>query len=128
MDGHHADVAGQYLGGCVFYEVLFGASVVGNAFIPPGLDAAEARYLQERIDATGNYYASPVAADGRIFVASLNGRVTVVKAGGAKPEILHQADFKERIAPTMAIVGDNIYLRTQTKLYAFGTKPAEAAK
>jgi outer membrane protein assembly factor BamB len=81
----------------------------------------EPRYSQERIDASGNYYASPVAADGRIFVASLNGRVTVIKAGGSKPEILRYADFNERIAATMALVEGNIYLRTQAKLYAFGT-------
>ena len=88
----------------------------------------EPRYTQERIDATGSYYASPVAADGRIFLASMNGRVTVVKAGGDKPEILHHADFKERIPATMALIQDKIYLRTQTKLYAFGIgaeKPAQ---
>jgi len=47
MDGHHANGAGQYLGACVFYEVLFGESVVGNAFVPRGMDAAYARFLQE---------------------------------------------------------------------------------
>jgi hypothetical protein len=47
MDGHHANTAGEYLGGCVFYEVLFGESVVGNSFVPPGLDADYARYLQQ---------------------------------------------------------------------------------
>ena len=45
MDGHHASEAGQYLAACVFYEVLFGESVVGNAFIPSGLDRAYARFL-----------------------------------------------------------------------------------
>ena len=88
----------------------------------------EARYTQERIDAIGSYYASPVAADGRIFLASLNGRVTVVKAGGAKPEVLHHADFKERIPATMAIVEDKLYLRTQTKLYAFGAAEKKTAQ
>jgi len=47
MDGHHASSAGQYLGGCVFYEVLLGESVVGNPFVPPGLDPAYARFLRE---------------------------------------------------------------------------------
>ena len=47
MDGHHAGLAGQYLGACVFYETLFGDSVVGNAFVPEGLDPAYARFLQE---------------------------------------------------------------------------------
>lgn len=47
MDGHHANLAGEYLGACVWYEVLFGDSPVGLAFIPKGLDAAQARFLQE---------------------------------------------------------------------------------
>lgn len=46
IDGHHANQAGEYLGGCVFYETIFGESVVGNAFVPPGLDPAYARFLQ----------------------------------------------------------------------------------
>lgn len=47
MDGHHANAAGEYLGACVWYEVLFGQSVVGNAYVPAGLDAAYAHFLQE---------------------------------------------------------------------------------
>jgi len=79
-------------------------------------------FTQERIpDAAGSYYASPVAAAGRIYLASLQGKVTVIKAGGNKPEVLHQAAFGERIAATPALVGDKLYLRTATKLYAFGT-------
>lgn len=77
-------------------------------------------YQQERLNALGNYYASPVAADGRIIVASLDGKVTVFAAGGDAPKILHQADFKERIAATPALAGNNVYIRTPTSLYAFG--------
>jgi outer membrane protein assembly factor BamB len=86
------------------------------------LDAktGEAIYAQERLGATGNYYASPVAADGRIYVASLPGKLSVIKAGGTKPEILHQADFRTRILATPAIAGDRLYLRTTTHLFAFG--------
>lgn len=77
-------------------------------------------YQQERLNAIGNYYASPVAADGRIYVASLNGKVTVFAAGGEAPKILHQAEFGERIAATPALVGNALYLRTAGALYAFG--------
>ena len=77
-------------------------------------------YQQERLDAIGNYYASPVAADGRIYVASLNGRVTVLEAGGEMPKVLNRADFGERISATPALVGKVIYYRTVTALYAFG--------
>jgi hypothetical protein len=47
MDGHHANTAGEYLGACVWYEVLFGESAVGSSYIPKGFDAAYARFLQE---------------------------------------------------------------------------------
>lgn len=77
-------------------------------------------YLQERLNALGNYYASPVAADGRIVVASLDGKVTVFAAGGDAPKILHQSEFHERVAATPAIAGNNIYLRTSKALYGFG--------
>lgn len=77
-------------------------------------------YQQERIDAIGNYYASPVAAAGRIYVASLNGKVTVLAAGGDAPKVLHQVEFGERIAATPALVDKALYLRTATALFAFG--------
>ena len=77
-------------------------------------------YQQERIDALGNYYASPVAADGRIILASLTGKVTVLAAGGEAPNVLHRADFGERISATPALVEDKLYLRTATAMYAFG--------
>lgn len=47
MDGHHANTAGEYLGGCVWFEVLFGGSVVGNACVPAGIGPSRARFLQE---------------------------------------------------------------------------------
>ncbi len=77
-------------------------------------------YQQERLKAQGNYYASPVAADGRIIVASVDGKVTVFAAGGDTPTVLHQVDFQERIAATPALVENTIYIRTPTTLYAFG--------
>lgn len=77
-------------------------------------------YQQERLNAPGSYYASPVAADGRVIVASLDGKVTVFAAGGDVPKILHQSDFKERIAATPAVVENQVYIRTPTSLNAFG--------
>jgi len=47
IDGHHASAAGQYLAACVFYEVLFGKSAVGNTFFPPEIDRDYALFLQK---------------------------------------------------------------------------------
>jgi outer membrane protein assembly factor BamB len=64
-----------------------------------------------------------VAADGKIYLASVTGKLTVVKAGGQKPEILHQAQFDERIYASPALAADKLYLRTKSALYAFGENP-----
>ncbi len=96
---------------------------VKDGGILSSLDATtgEPSYAQERLpNAPGSYYASPVAADGRLYLASVPGKLTVVKVGGEKPEILHQVDFGERILASPAIVGDVIYVRTDKRLWAFG--------
>ena len=46
MDGHHANMAGEYLGACVWFEVIFGRSVEDNHFVPAGLDADYAKFLR----------------------------------------------------------------------------------
>jgi hypothetical protein len=45
-DGHHANASGSYLAAAVWYEFLFGHSVVGNAFVPRNVSAADVAILQ----------------------------------------------------------------------------------
>jgi hypothetical protein len=84
-------------------------------------DAATGKpdYVQERLDAIGSYYASPVAAGGHLYIASLPGKLSIVKASGDKPAIVHQAEFGERIFATPALAGKRLYLRTAEHLWAF---------
>jgi outer membrane protein assembly factor BamB len=72
-------------------------------------------------EALEEYYASPVAADGKIFVISASGKVTVLKAG-AQWEILGTNDLGEEVWATPAIAGGNLYIRTRNALYSFGGK------
>ncbi|KLU03637.1 putative signal peptide and transmembrane protein [Rhodopirellula islandica] len=46
MDGHHANLAGEYLGACVWFECLYGESPIGNEFVPNQLGAEYAAHLQ----------------------------------------------------------------------------------
>lgn len=114
-----------YIASPVFYDGRI--YCIKNGGMLSSFDAGTGKpyYLQERLDAEGNYYSSPVAADGRIYFASVPGKLTVVKAGGEKPEILHQAAFGERILASPALAGENLYLRTQTALYAFGERSTQ---
>ena len=69
--------------------------------------------------AVDSYYASPVAGDGMVYIASRSGIVAVLKAGGDQ-EVLSVNKMDEEIYATPAIVGNRIYLRTASALYCFG--------
>jgi outer membrane protein assembly factor BamB len=76
--------------------------------------------LQGRLQGpTDNYYASPVAGDGKIFIASEQGRVYVVPPG-PKLEPIAVNDMRDNIYATPALVDGRIYLRTLNSLYCFG--------
>ena len=69
--------------------------------------------------AVGGYSSSPVAAEGKIFIASEEGKITVLKAGG-KWDVMQINDLDEGCYATPALAGGNIYLRTNDALYRFG--------
>ena len=71
--------------------------------------------------ALGTYYSSPVAADGKIYLANEDGKTVVLKAG-AQWEILNSGEFDAGIKATPAIAGGKIYLRTHNALYCFASK------
>ncbi len=89
-------------------------------------DAASGRTIfEQRLGAPGGYYASPVAAAGRIYTASDRGVITVLQAGD-RLQVLAQADLKEAIMATPALVEDKLYVRSAGHLWAFGEEqPAQ---
>ena len=76
-------------------------------------------YQDERLGAGGDYYASLVAAGGRIYAASQQGVVVVWKADDTL-KILARNDLGEQIMATPAIANGTIFVRTAGHLYAFG--------
>ncbi|UCD95608.1 MAG: PQQ-binding-like beta-propeller repeat protein [Candidatus Zixiibacteriota bacterium] len=89
-------------------------------------DPANGRLIfEERLGASGGYYASPVAADGRIYTASDRGVITVLSAGD-QLQVLARADLQEAIMATPAIADLALYVRSAAHLWAFGEpKPAK---
>jgi outer membrane protein assembly factor BamB len=87
------------------------------------LDAATGQMLhQDRLRGLSeNYYASPVAADGKIYLAAHNGVVAVLRAGGQQ-ELLAANALEEEIFATPAIADGRLYVRTVSALYCFGTR------
>jgi outer membrane protein assembly factor BamB len=74
-----------------------------------------------RLAAQGGYFASPVAADGRIYIISDQGVVTVVRAGDSFAELAHN-ELGENVKATPAIAKDTIIIRSAGHLWAFGGK------
>jgi outer membrane protein assembly factor BamB len=68
--------------------------------------------------ALGQYWSSPVAGDGKIYVSNQEGKVTVIKAA-AQWEILAINDLDDEVFATPAIDQGRIYLRTRGTLYCF---------
>lgn len=98
--------------------------MVKDGGIVTKLDAASGRLLQEeRVEAFGNYFASPVAGDGKVYVASESGTVSVI-AADSEWRVLSSHAFHEKIYATPALDHDRLYLRTEKALYCFtGTRP-----
>ncbi len=70
----------------------------------------------------GTYYSSLVAADGKVYTISQEGKASVLKPG-AQWEVLAVNDLEEECYATPALVDDRIYLRTHSRLYCFGQAP-----
>jgi outer membrane protein assembly factor BamB len=66
-----------------------------------------------------NFYASPVAADGKVFLVDTEGRFTIIKAGREWEE-LSTTSLDEPCFATPAICGGRILVRTSKGLYCFG--------
>lgn len=94
--------------------------LVKNGGIVSCLDGktGKLRY-RKRLGETANYFASPVAGDGKIYAASHRGAVVVFAAGNAL-KVLAKNALGEAIVATPAIAGGTIYVRTGKALYAFG--------
>ena len=73
---------------------------------------------KDRLDASGMYAASPVAAHGHVYFASQRGVVTVMKANDDF-DIVSSTQLDGNIYATPAIQEDCIYIRTTQSLYAF---------
>ena len=65
------------------------------------------------------YSASPVLADGKIYVTSEEGVTSVFRAG-PKFELLSQNAVDEYTLSTIAVSGGRLFLRTEKNLYAIG--------
>lgn len=86
-----------------------------DAGIATCLDAKTGKEVwRNRID--GQYSASPIFADGRIYFFSEDGTTTVL-AAGREFKVLARNKLPDGFMATPAVAGDSFFLRTRTTLY-----------
>src|SRR5439155_18070536 len=111
----------SYTGTSRFYDGLL--YTIKSGGILAAIDPATGSILrQARVEgAIDDYYASPVAVDGRIYLTSEKGKLAVVLPG-ARWEVVSVSDFQEPCYATPAISDGRMYVRTATALYCFGNR------
>ena len=93
--------------------------LVRNGGILAAIDSATGEQLyRERVSGSGQYSASPISANGHIFLVSNRGQVSTIKPG-RKFEQIHSYEIGESVFVTPAIDSNTIYFRGQKKLWAF---------
>ncbi len=104
----------------VYRNILYS---VRNGGILTTHDASTGEVIKTaRIEgAIGGYSTSPVAADGKIWMASEEGLVSVLRAG-KDWEVIAVNDMGEGCYATPALEAGVIYLRTEEALYAFASR------
>jgi len=105
----------------LYKGVLF---MVNDSGILLSFDPASGALLKQgRLKgAIDKYFASPVGADGKVFLVSQDGTASVVEAKGDW-EILSVNPLGDEVFATPAIADGRIYLRTKSTLYAFAAAP-----
>ena len=104
---------GSYVPSIVYYEgLLYMTNEVG---VVTCAEAETGKVVwKERL--SGIFFASPVAADGKIYLLSETGEMFVLRAG-RKAEVLAKNELGERFLASPAIAGGTIYLRGDGTLF-----------
>ena len=97
--------------------------MVSNDGIVTCLEASAGRTVwRERIG--GNYMASPIYADGRLYFSSVQGKTTVLRTGRSF-EVLATNKLDAGFLASPAVSGRALFLRTKTHLYRIESRAAE---
>ena len=83
------------------------------------LRSRELATREQRLPAGREYYSSPIYADGKIYMTSEEGKISVLEAG-SEYKLLSVNDMEERSMATPAVSNGQIFLRSDHALYSIG--------
>ncbi|HUP22586.1 MAG TPA: PQQ-binding-like beta-propeller repeat protein [Thermoanaerobaculia bacterium] len=80
----------------------------------------EVVYGPQRLDGVDNIYASPVGADGRVYIQGRGGEGVVLRAG-RKYEVIANNQLEDNFDASPVVAGDRLLLRGRRHLYSLGS-------
>lgn len=83
--------------------------------------SGKALYTEQRVEGPGGFYASPVAAHGRVYLVGRNGTSVVLKDSD-QYEVLATNTLADKFDASPAIAGNDLFLRGHQHLYCIGEK------
>ena len=99
-----------------------------NGGIMTVLDARTGELAQQgRLPVRGNYYASLLAADGRIYALNEDGQTSVLVAS-PELEVLSVNDLGERTLGSIAVSNGQLFIRSDESLFAIGNPRTSARR
>lgn len=106
--------------------LLYGKNLfflAGNNAILSCFEAKSGKPLisEQRLEGPTGFYASPVGAGGRVYLAGRNGTSIVIKNSG-QFEILATNKLDEKFDASPAVVGNELFLRGHEYLYCLAEK------
>lgn len=78
------------------------------------------RYVQQRLPKPYNFKASPLAVKDRVYLATEEGDVLVVKAGNTFEVLSTNTLTDQSFVASPIAVGNDLYLRSRTHLFKIG--------
>ncbi|WP_159038638.1 DUF4886 domain-containing protein [Brumimicrobium mesophilum] len=91
-DGSHPTIKGSYLAACIFNNVIFSGISTGNTFVPNGINAAEAGYLQGVADHVV-YDVDSIQLDFRPELSNNDFTVVINSGQGTFNPLISEGDF-----------------------------------
>jgi outer membrane protein assembly factor BamB len=101
----------------LYDEVVYFLRHYQNVMSRVGIESGKDVGGPFRLGELRNIYASPVGADGRIYVTSREG-LTIVITHAEEPELLAINELEDSFSASAALVGRTMYLRGEKFLYA----------
>lgn len=116
-----AKLATGYTSPLVYRDRVYGIGRAGT-LICANLKSGKEVWSERVGKGKGQFWASPIAADGMVFTFDDAGVCTVVEAGGERAKVVATNDLKAEILGTPAIARKAIFIPTVNTLYCIAKK------